>query len=128
MSPAAYALAADLVTAVHFAFIVFVVAGGLLTLRWPRAAWAHLPAAAWGVAIEAFGGTCPLTPLENALRARAAADGYTGDFISHYLLPLIYPEGLTREVQWLLAALVLVVNALIYGAVWRRHRRRGQSR
>ena len=142
MSPAAYAFAADFVTVAHFAFIVFVVAGGLLLLRWPSAAWIHLPAALWGAAVEAFGWTCPLTPLENALRSAAMAavagsthpddgghDGaYAGDFIGHYLLPLIYPEGLTREVQWLLAALVLVVNALIYGAVWRRHRRRGQSR
>lgn len=121
----AYALAADLAVIVHFAFIVFVVAGGLLALRWPRTAWLHLPAALWGAAVEAFGWTCPLTPLENALRARAAADGYAGDFIGHYLLPLIYPAELTREVQWLLAALVLVINALIYGTVWRRQRRRG---
>lgn len=125
MTNAAYALAADLAVIAHFAFIVFVVAGGLLALRWPRAAWLHLPAALWGAAVEAFGWTCPLTPLENTLRARAAVEGYAGDFIGHYLLPLIYPAELTREVQWLLAALVLVINALIYGAAWLRQRRRG---
>lgn len=126
MPPSAYALAADLVLVVHFAFIVFVVAGGLLVLRWPRAAWVHLPAALWGATVEACGWTCPLTPLENALRVQAAlhtggtGSAYAGDFIGHYLLPLIYPEALTRELQWLFAGLLLLVNAAIYSVVWRR--------
>lgn len=138
MNATIYALAADLVLLVHLAFIIFVVAGGLLVLRWPRAAWAHLPAAVWGVAVEAAGWICPLTPLENALRERAASGemagsagtsggAYAGDFIGHYLLPLIYPDALTRELQWLLAALVLAINALIYRAAWRRHGRRAHG-
>jgi len=119
-----YSLLADLVLLLHFAFIIFVVAGGLLALRWPRAAWLHLPAAAWGATVELSGWICPLTPLENLLRA-AGGEAYTqGDFIARALLPLIYPAGLTRDIQLLLGAVVLVVNAAIYAWVLRRRRRR----
>ncbi len=115
-------LAADAVLLLHLGFIAFVLLGGLLALRWPRAAWVHLPAAAWGVWIELSGALCPLTPLENRLRAAAGQAGYEGGFIEHYLLALIYPAGLTREAQWVLAALVVAANLAIYAWVWRRRR------
>ena len=110
---------ADLVVLLHLAFILFVVLGGLLVLRRRRLMWLHLPVVVWGAAIEFVGWVCPLTPLENRLRAAAGEAGYSGGFIEHYLIPLIYPEGLTRELQWLLGALVLLVNALVYWRVLR---------
>lgn len=115
-------VAADLVLIVHLAFIIFVVAGGLLVLRWPRLAWVHLPAAVWGVTVEAFGWICPLTPLEDHLRMLAGEAAHGGDFVARTLLALIYPLGLTREVQVGLAILVLAVNAAIYATLWRRRR------
>ena len=118
-----YAALASLVLAVHGAFVLFVVAGGLLALRWPRVAWAHLPAAAWGAGIEIAGGVCPLTPLENRLRELAGQSGYDGGFVEHYLLAWLYPDGLTHEIQIALGAAVLVVNVAIYATVWRRRRR-----
>ena len=113
---------ADAVLIGHLAFVLFVVVGGALVLRWPRLAWLHLPAAAWGVAIEFGGWICPLTPLENHLRQLAGQAAYEGDFIAHYLLAVLYPQGLTREIQWLLGSAVLVINAVVY-AIWLRHRR-----
>ncbi|MCO4891080.1 DUF2784 domain-containing protein [Cupriavidus sp. WGtm5] len=113
---------ADLVVIAHALFIVFVVAGGLLALRWPRAAWGHLPAAVWGVLIEWAGWICPLTPLENTLRRAAGQAGYSGGFVERYLLPLIYPAELTPAVQLWLGAVVLVVNVAIYALWWRRRR------
>ncbi|MEC3768191.1 MULTISPECIES: DUF2784 domain-containing protein [Cupriavidus] len=113
---------ADLVVIAHALFIVFVVAGGLLVLRWPRAAWVHLPAAVWGVLIEWGGWICPLTPLENSLRRAAGQAGYSGGFVERYLLPLIYPAGLTPAVQLWLGLVVLVVNVAIYALWWRRRR------
>jgi hypothetical protein len=110
-------LLADLIVLLHFAFVVFVVAGGLLTLRWPRAAWLHLPAAAGGAGVEFFGWICPLTPLENALRQASGAGAYGGDFVARYLLPILYPAGLTADVQLLLGIGVVAVNAAIYGWV-----------
>lgn len=115
-------LAADGVLLVHLGFILFVLLGSLLALRWRRAPWLHLPAAAWGVYIEVSGGLCPLTPLENRLRVAAGEAGYSGGFVEHYLVPLLYPAGLTQETQYLLAAIVLGVNALGYAWVWRRRR------
>lgn len=117
-------LLADLVVGVHFFFVLFVVLGGLLAIRWPRAAWLHVPAAVWGALIEWRGWICPLTPLENRLRARAGEAGYEGGFIEHYLLPVLYPEGLTRELQLAMAVVVVVVNAVVYAVVWHRHRSR----
>jgi hypothetical protein len=119
-------LGADLVVAIHFAFILFVVGGGLLVLRYPRLAWVHVPAAAWGAGIELVGGICPLTPLENALRRAAGEAGYHGGFIEHYLLPLIYPAGLTPAVGLVLGLGVLLVNGALYALLWRR-RRRGRA-
>jgi hypothetical protein len=118
-----YAALADGVLVAHFAFVLFVVFGGLLVFKWPRITWVHLPAVFWGVAIECSGGICPLTPLENGLRARAGERSYQGDFIAHHLLPVMYPEGLTREVQLLLGAGALVLNAAVYITVLRRRRK-----
>lgn len=117
-------LAADAVLLLHLGFILFVLLGGLLALRWRWAPMLHLPAAAWGVYVELSGGLCPLTPLENRLRIAAGEAGYTGGFIEHYLLALIYPAGLTPQIQYVLAAVVVGVNGLAYAWVWRRRRRR----
>jgi hypothetical protein len=96
-------------------FVVFVIAGGLLTLKWRWIVYLHLPAAAWGTVVELFGWTCPLTPWENGLR-RAAGDAmYSGSFVEHYLLPILYPAGLSREIQVLLGLLVILVNLVVYG-------------
>ena len=116
-------LAADAVLLLHLGFILFVLLGGVLAVHWRWAPLLHLPAAAWGVYIELSGGLCPLTPLENRLRIAAGDAGYAGGFIEHYLLALIYPAGLTQDVQYVLAAIVVGVNALAYGWVWRRRRR-----
>lgn len=116
-------LLADAVLAVHFAFIVLVVCGGLLAAwRW-RLAWLHLPALAWGLWIQFTGRICPLTPLENRLRALGGEAGYSGGFIEHYLLSLIYPDGLTRSIQLGLGCGLIVFNALVYAwAYWRQRR------
>jgi hypothetical protein len=111
---------ADAVLLLHLGFIVWVGAGGLAVLRWPRLAFLHLPAVLWGAGIEFTGAICPLTPLENALRRQAGEAGYAGGFIEHYLLPLIYPDALTETVEWLLGALVLAINGPIYWMLWRR--------
>jgi hypothetical protein len=121
-----YAVAAEIVLVVHLAFVIFVGLGGLLVLRWPAVAWLHVPSAAWGALISLVGWICPLTPLENALRMRAGQDGYEGDFVAHYLLPLIYPEGLTRTAQIAVGLAVLAVNAAIYLYLLRRYRRAGR--
>ena len=110
---------ADLVVAIHFAFVLFVVFGGLLVLRWPRLALVHVPAAIWGALIELAGGICPLTPLEQSLRLRAGEQGYSGSFIEHYILPVLYPSGLTRTVQLVLGGLVVAINLGIYGYLFR---------
>jgi hypothetical protein len=112
-------LLADAVLLLHLAFIVFVAAGALLLWRWPRIAWLHVPAVLWGAYAELSGTICPLTPLENGLRAAAGEQGYAGDFVGHYLLALIYPQGLTREVQLLIGAGVALVNLTLY-ALWLR--------
>lgn len=113
-------LLADGIGVLHFLFIVFVVVGGVLALRWPRLAWVHLPAACWGATIELSGWICPLTPIENRFRQAAGEAGYAGSFIDHYLLPILYPAGLTREIQYGLAAVVIVVNLAVYGRLLRR--------
>lgn len=116
-----YRVLADLVLVLHFAFILFAIFGGLLVLLRFRTIWLHLPALAWGATIIGFGAICPLTPLENALRNMAGQQAYTGGFLEHYLLLAIYPPGLTREVQVLLAAGLVMLNVIIYFLVWRRH-------
>lgn len=119
-----YRVAADLVVLVHLAFVAFVVLGGVLAFRWPRARWVHLPAALWGVLIEWTGGTCPLTPLEVALRRRGGEAGYAGGFVEHYVLPVLYPNALTRPVQAALGAGVVLANVAIYWLVRRAARSR----
>ena len=113
---------ADAVLALHLLFVVFVALGGLIALRWPRAAWIHLPAAAWGAVVEFTGWICPLTPLEVALRRQAGQAGYEGGCIEHYLGALIYPAGLTRSHQVALGAIVLLINLVVYWRVIRRAR------
>ena len=110
-------LAADAVVTFHLLFIIFVLLGGLLILRWPWTALLHLPAMTWGAAVEFLHLYCPLTPLENALRSRAGDQGYDGGFIEHYLIPLIYPAGLTPQIQLWLGGIVLLINASVYGAL-----------
>jgi len=120
----AFRLAADAVLLLHLCFIVFVLFGAALTVWWRWIPFVHLPAAAWGFFVEFAGRFCPLTDLENALRLRAGQSGYSESFIEHYLLDLIYPAGLTQPVQYVLAGVVVAVNAWIYGWLWRRRRRR----
>lgn len=117
-----YRLGADLVLLFHLAFVLFVLAGGLLVLKWPRLAWLHLPAVAWSAVIEFTGWICPLTPLENVLRALAGAATYDSDFIEHHILPLLYPAELTRDIQLILGMIVIGVNIAVYGWLWRRRR------
>jgi hypothetical protein len=124
----AYRVLADLVVVIHLLFIVFVVLGGLLVLRWRWLAAVHVPAALWGALIELAGGICPLTPIENALRDAAGASGYTGGFVEHYLLPVVYPPALSRAVQLALAAVVVAVNATVYGRLWSTARARRSTR
>lgn len=118
-------LAADALVLVHLAFIVFVVLGGLLALRWPRAIWVHLPAMVWGAYVEFAGSVCPLTPLEQALRERAGGESYSGGFIEHYVTPLVYPGEITEQTGMLLGIGVLVANALVYAFVMAKRRRDG---
>jgi hypothetical protein len=106
--------AADLVVLLHLGFVVFVVLGGLLVARRPRLAWVHLPAAAWGVVVEFRGWICPLTPMENYLRERSGSSGYQGEFIEHYVVPLLYPAHLTPRIQIWLGGLALTINVILY--------------
>ena len=114
---------ADAVLVVHLAFIAFAVAGGLLALRWRWMPLVHLPALAWAAFVEFSGTVCPLTPLENALRAAGGLAGYPGGFVEHYLLPMLYPAELTRTVQSVLGAGLVAFNAIVYFFVWHRRRR-----
>ena len=123
--PTLFRAAADLVVLVHVAFVAFVVLGGLLVARWPRLAWLHVPAAAWGILIEFRGWICPLTPLENYLRQRGGSSAYEGAFIEHYILPLLYPAHLTPRGQVWLGILALVVNVSLY---WHAIRRASRAR
>lgn len=111
-----------MVVILHLAFVLFVVAGGLLVLRRRRWAWVHLPAAAWGAVIEWAGWICPLTPLENRLRALAGAPTYEGGFIERYVVPVLYPPGLTRGWQIALGFAVVAINAAVYTVAWCRWR------
>lgn len=119
-----YGVAADFVVAFHFTFVLFVVLGGLLVWRWPRVAWIHLPCAVWGALIELTGLICPLTPLEKWLRDQAGVASYEGGFIAHYIVPILYPSGLTRGTQLVLGAFVVMLNLAVYVGWWRARRRR----
>lgn len=114
---------ADAVVLLHLAFVAFAVLGGLLALRWRRLPWLHLPALAWGATVEFTGWICPLTPLENVLRRAAGDAAYAGGFVEHYLLPILYPAALTRELQWALGGGLLLFNGVVYWFVWRKLRR-----
>ena len=118
-----YRAAADAVLAAHLAFVLFVVFGGVLVLRWPKLAWLHVPAVAWAAFVELSGRICPLTPIEVALRIGAGGAGYSGDFLERYIVAAIYPDGLTREIQQILGATVLLINAAVYLIVINRLRR-----
>jgi hypothetical protein len=112
-----YRVAADLLVLLHLAFILFVVAGGLAVFKWPWMALLHIPAAAWGAMIEYKGWICPLTPWENNLRKLAGGEGYTEGFIEHYILQIIYPPGLTRDMQTTLGTVVILINLSIYAVI-----------
>ena len=117
-----FAVLAGLVVLLHLAFVLFAAAGALLALRWRWVPWLHIPAAAWAVSIECSGGICPLTPLENDLRAQAGLDYYSGDFVARYLFPVLYPGGLTREAQVVIGLAVLAANLGLYIVVYTRRR------
>jgi Protein of Unknown function (DUF2784) len=123
-----YNALADFVVLVHLGFVVFVVGGGLVVLRWPRVAWVHVPAVIWGALVEYAGWICPLTPLENGLRQAGGEASYTGGFVEHYVVPVLYPADLTRPLQVALGTLVVAVNALVYWQVARRRQGRARAR
>jgi hypothetical protein len=114
-----YNFLADMVVFVHLLFILFVILGGLLVLKWKWVAYLHIPSAIWGVIIEFVGWICPLTPLENRLRHLGGESGYSGDFVEQYIIPLVYPSGLTREIQIMLGIAVIVINMAVYFVVIR---------
>jgi len=113
----AFVLLADLVVLIHLAFVLFAVLGALLVVWRRKILWLHIPAAVWAAWIEFSGKICPLTPLENGLRMRGGGSGFAGDFVGHYLMPVLYPSGLTRKVQFILGGVVIGVNLIIYGYV-----------
>ncbi|MGV3573338.1 MAG: DUF2784 domain-containing protein [Ramlibacter sp.] len=119
----AYRVLADAVVVLHLLFVAFAVGGGLLALRWRWMPLLHLPAMAWAGWVEFTGRICPLTPLENHLRAAGGAAGYEGGFVEHYLLPVLYPAALTRELQWTLGMGLLAINLATYAALWWRRSR-----
>jgi hypothetical protein len=120
-------VAADAVVLLHLAYIVFVAIGGLLVLRWPKLAWVHLPAAAWGVLVELTGWICPLTPLENRLLVATGGATYSGGFIDRYIMPIVYPPGLTPSLQIGLGCAVIALNLMAYGLIFR-YRQRTEKR
>lgn len=122
-----FQLAGDMVVFIHLLFIVFVILGGFLVLRWPKLIYLHVPAAMWGAMIELQGWICPLTPLEDHFRQAAGHGSRPGGFIDHYIIPLVYPPGLTREGQILLGLLVVAVNIVIYGFLLSRKQRKSMA-
>jgi len=112
-----YQLAADLLVLIHLAFIVFVVAGGFTLLKWPRLVLLHIPAVVWGAIVEIKGWLCPLTPWENSLRHLAGQEGYSQGFIEHYIVPLIYPAQLTRDIQITMGLTVVAINLCVYSFI-----------
>ena len=108
--------------AAHLGFILFVTFGAALAFRWPRVVWVHLPCVAWGVWVELAGWICPLTPLEMELRRKAGFQGYTGGFIENYVVPVVYPDALTRTIQVGLGIAALAFNVFLYWRLWRRRR------
>jgi hypothetical protein len=123
-----YVLLADAVALVHALFVLFVVCGSILVLWWPRAVWVHAPAVVWGVLVECAGMTCPLTPLENRLRLLGGDAGYDQDFLSRWLLMILYPSSLTRELQIALGASLLLFNIGLYAWILRRRLAHSRNR
>jgi len=121
-----WSLLADSLVVLHFAFTAFAIFGGFLTWRWPRVALAHLPALAWGCWVEVSHSICPLTPLENHFRHLGGEAGYHGGFLAHYLVRVLYPPGLTRQIQWALAAALIAINVIAYWGLARRRRSPGR--
>lgn len=119
-----FRILADVTIILHLCFVLFVVLGGLLVVRWPQVAWVHLAAVAWGAWVEFSGWICPLTPLENWFRQQSGGPVYTASFIEHYLVPILYPSSLSREIQWVLGGAALLINAAVYFLVFRRRARR----
>jgi len=117
-----YRLLADSIVLIHLAFVIFAVFGGLLYIWWRKIIWLHVPSVLWSGLVETVGWICPLTPLENRFRIQSGAAGYSGGFIEHYIIPLLYPAGLTRDIQIILGVLVILVNVLIYGFVFKRYK------
>jgi hypothetical protein len=115
---------ADALVVVHLLFVAFVMAGGFLLMRWPKLAWLHLPAAAWGAYIEFTGGICPLTPLENHWRVVSGEGAYGGGFVERFLLPILYPEHLTLPIQQVLGWSVVAINLAAYALAYRSSRRK----
>lgn len=122
-----YLWLANVIIVIHFLFIIFVLLGGFLVLKWPKIIWLHLPAISWGFLVELNGWLCPLTPWENRFRELAGKLSYEGDFIGQYLIPLIYPVNLTRELQYVFAVIVIAINALIYYYIWRVARKKSSG-
>ena len=122
MSSTLYLLLAELTVFLHFLFVALVAIGGLLILRWPKLIYLHLPAVLWGIYIQFSGNICPLTPLENYFRKQAGLGLYEGGFINQYIMPVIYPRGLTHDTQIIIGALVIIINLLFYGLFVYRHR------
>ena len=123
-----WSLLADSLVILHFAFTAFVIFGGFLTWRWPRVALAHVPALAWGCWVEVSHSICPLTPLENHFRQLGGEAGYSGGFLAHYLVRVLYPPALTWQIQWVLAGLLLLINAVAYGVLAMRLRHAARVR
>ena len=113
-----YRLAADLVLVTHLAFILLVIGGAVLVFRYPKFVWIHIPVAVWGAFVEVTGRICPLTTLENHLRISAGQEGYASSFVEQYIVPVIYPAGLTRNIQFWLAGLVIAINVILYTWIW----------
>jgi hypothetical protein len=117
-----YLLLADVIAFIHLLFVLFVVFGALFVLRWPKMLWIHAPALLWGLVVECTGASCPLTPIESRLRVLGGEAGYREDFVSHWLLTVLYPESLSREAQFALGASLLVSNICVYLWIWSRYR------
>jgi hypothetical protein len=113
-----YRVAADAVVVLHFAFVVFVVVGGVLALRWPKVLWVHVPVVLYSVWIITFSITCPLTPLERDLRERGGRDRYDESFIERYVEGVLYPGDMLRQAQFVAA--VIVVGSWVTVALRRR--------
>ena len=112
-----FGIFADIVVLIHLGFVIFAVLGGVLIIWWRWITWLHVPAFLWAVWIETTGGICPLTHLEHWLRLKEGQGGYRGDFVSNYIMPILYPTGLTRNVQFILAIAIIVINIAIYGTI-----------